>query len=499
MPSHDSSFFRRPALYIMGLVTVLSCIFIFLHYQTTRTESDNTKRALTLGAVRIKNAHYVAVIEGFDFIGRLFGEPIFQVSQVSLEPIDTPDKKVDAKTLAIVEDYLAKAGFYYSVNHNLSLSAQCATLGACSKKRRQYFVANRYMLRMLSGLGQDIKQKYKRVKAIRGNVSFGCLNIQGRLLCGANISRTCTFRTSTRYASRGADKDGNVSNFVEKEMIISLGRDHGSFVQVSGSMPFKWHQKPSLDKLNPVFKIEPDDTINENRFKKHIGVLKDLYPDCDIALLNLVDLEPKKQESIPGKKFSELFEKSSTGSQFLGKKLLYIPFDYHAEVHKDHSGWASKVMDIVQEELGMSFYLKQGLIPGMQTSLVRANCIDCLDRTNAVQSYFAKQWAIEVMLKALGITPNPEELNEFKRMMGQFWVHTADAISKQYTGSPALKTDIALIGHRTKKGMMKDFKATVGRHLSANYYDQYRQETMALVYGPDSVDPVPVAVVEADQ
>jgi hypothetical protein len=62
---------------------------------------------------------------------------------------------------------------------------------------------------------------------------------------------------------RGADSEGNVANFVETEQIVTHGDLRCSFVQVRGSIPIIWTQKPNL-KYKPSIHI--DETINHVSF-----------------------------------------------------------------------------------------------------------------------------------------------------------------------------------------------------------------------------------------
>ena len=56
------------------------------------------------------------------------------------------------------------------------------------------------------------------------------------------ISRRSTARAGPRFYSRGIDELGNVSNFVETEMILRYNNEATLFshVQVRGSVPLFW-------------------------------------------------------------------------------------------------------------------------------------------------------------------------------------------------------------------------------------------------------------------
>lgn len=88
--------------------------------------------------------------------------------------------------------------------------------------------------------------------------------------------------------------------------------------------------------------------------------------------------------------------------------------------------------------------------------------MDCLDRTNVVQSVFARKIAHEQLI-IMGVDTTmsgaPFEafrLAPFEQAFKNVWTDNADAISIQYTGTPALKTDFTRTGKRTHKGALND-------------------------------------------
>jgi len=54
-----------------------------------------------------------------------------------------------------------------------------------------------------------------------------------------------------------------------------------------------------------------------------------------------------------------------------------------------------------------------------QKSVVRTNCMDCLDRTNVVQSTFAK-WMLTQQLREVGVLSNKERIDEIESFMDIF-------------------------------------------------------------------------------
>lgn len=59
-----------------------------------------------------------------------------------------------------------------------------------------------------------------------------------------------------------------------------------SYVQLRGSMPFIWQQRPDL-KWSPKVVIHPSDKLNSDTLKKNYADIKNNYEHC--TLVNLVD------------------------------------------------------------------------------------------------------------------------------------------------------------------------------------------------------------------
>lgn len=101
----------------------------------------------------------------------------------------------------------------------------------------------------------------------------------------------------------------------------------------------------------------------------------------------------------------------------------------------------SALIEAVGPEAGaMGFHWRdqRGIICN-QKSVFRVNCMDCLDRTNVVQTAIGKA-VLESQLVKLGLSPPyspiPEQL---KSPFMVLWANNGDIISRQYAGTNALK------------------------------------------------------------
>ena len=132
---------------------------------------------------------------------------------------------------------------------------------------------------------------------------------------------------------------------------------------------------------------------------------------------------------------------------------------FHAEINSDNS------VNIISK----------------QTGVFRTNCIDCLDRTNVVQTVFARQ-NLHKMLQKLEICdgPNGEPFQEFlpvfELIFKNIWADHGDALSKAYSGTGALKSDFVRTGKRSLIGSVQDGVYTCRRFYINNFCDGYNQD-----------------------
>ena len=126
-----------------------------------------------------------------------------------------------------------------------------------------------------------------------------------------------------------------------------------------------------------------------------------------------------------------------------------------------------------------------------QTSVFRVNCVDCLDRTNVVQTAFAKV-VLDQQLTRLGLLP-PEGClpSSWKRLFNSMWANNGDILSRQYAGTAALKSDFTRTGERKFSGMVKDGVNSATRYYQNRFKDRTRQAVIDLMLGvaePEDVE-----------
>jgi len=82
-----------------------------------------------------------------------------------------------------------------------------------------------------------------------------------------------------------------------------------------------------------------------------------------------------------------------------------------------------------------------GTVTKLQKGTVRTNCMDNLDRTNVVQSLFARRSLLVQLEQQAALQGNVLEspFHDFEKVFKDVWGNNADAISTYYSGTGALK------------------------------------------------------------
>jgi hypothetical protein len=352
------------------------------------------------------------------------------------------------------------------------------------------------------------------------------------------ITRRSRHRAGTRYFSRGIDEQGHVSNFNETEQIIILndstsglggfagggGMQNGkvggsegkevqimSYVQTRGSVPVYWAEVNTLH-YTPKLQIRGVETavsaarahfdeqirlygdnylvnlVNQKGREKRV---KDAYEQM-VQLLVSSPLEGAMQDKISDEKF-HIVEPSSRRQEF--DRLHYVYFDFHNETKGLQWHRAQLLLDQLHDALDKQQYFRGVDMPAdlegrlevrnHQTSVVRTNCMDCLDRTNVVQSMLARA-ALNRQLTDLGVLSRGETFTSdpaFEVLFRKIWADNADVVSKSYSGTGALKTDFTRTGKRTKAGALQDLNNSITRYTKNNFRDGPKQDAFDLFLG----------------
>lgn len=394
--------------------------------------------------------------------------------------LSSEQARLNNEYLLLLQTVFAHNDFYFSYSYDLSHSVQRLQhlspdqlRGSMLRRGEQRFVWNGYLLSELNAI--EGASRFL-LPVINGFVGVEKCVVNGQPFTITLISRRSKHRAGLRLFTRGVDLDGHVANFVETEMIVETRNERASFIQTRGSLPFFWQQWPNLT-LRP----KPALLTTENHldaFNKHFEAQQIEYGRQ--ILVNLID--QKRSEGKLEQFYKNLVQQSGNNN------LKYEAFDFHCECSKMRWDRLSILIDRITpdlEEMGYTLMLNDEKVVAYQEGIFRTNCIDCLDRTNVVQSMIARRALTDILIK-LNILKSGESVKDHPGLEMAFrglWTDNADAISMQYSGTGALKTDYTRTGVRSHKGMLQDLVRSAMRYYRNNLCQGPVQDSLELFLG----------------
>ena len=299
------------------------------------------------------------------------------------------------------------------------------------------------------------------------------------------ISRRSVKRAGLRYLRRGTDDEGCTANTVETEQILSAPTWNASsdkiysFTQLRGSIPLFFSQSPYS--LKPQVTTWGSFETNQKAFKRHFSDLTERYSEVYAA--SLIDKHGNEA------KIGELYEQHAKelnehdGIDSKGKQLGFEWFDFHNVCRGMHFENVSKLMDSLDPFLQATGWTEVSgdRVTHKQSGILRTNCMDCLDRTNVVQSATARG-ALEQQLSAGNYTIDLQN-DPSTSWFNTLWADNGDNISRQYAGTAALKGDFTRTRKRQITGALTDFGLTLTRYYNNIVNDYFAQAVIDYLLG----------------
>ncbi|KAI9223099.1 SacI homology domain-containing protein [Blastocladiella britannica] len=267
-----------------------------------------------------------------------------------------------------------------------------------------------------------------------------------------------------------------------------------SFIQHRGSIPLLWSQDTSAMTPKPPITLNIRDPFfvsaakHFNRMLEHYG--------CRVICFNLVKTREKVlREAILGDEFEACIK-------YLQQ---FIPADERLEYHHvdmSREAKAGRVIDVLEQraesmvedigffacgpEPGLQYTSRNDgklIIARTQCGVIRTNCIDCLDRTNAAAFVIGKR-ALGHQLVHLAVLKDPEIPfdTEAIDLLTELYQAHGDAIALQYGGSALVNT---MNSYRSKSllNQSRDMLESAKRFWSNSFSDADKQDTIDIFLG----------------
>ncbi|XP_077596962.1 synaptojanin-1 [Stigmatopora nigra] len=409
--------------------------------------------------------HSLVVVTGCSSVGKVQESEVFRVTQTDF--VSLKNDPGDEERIGEVRKVLNSGHFYFAwsasgVSMDLSLNARRRILEDTTDNR---FFWNQSLHLHLKHYGVNCDDWLLRLMC--GGVEIRTIYAGHKQAKACIFSRLSSERAGTRFNVRGANDDGQVANFVETEQAIFLDDKVSSFIQIRGSIPLFWEQ-PGIQVGSHRVKLSRGFEANAPAFERHFTALKKLYGKQ--VIINL--LGSKEGEHMLSKAFQSHLKASEHATS-----VKMVNFDYHQNVR---GGKAEKLHSVLKpqlgkflEECGFFYYSGEMGITRSQGGTLRTNCLDCLDRTNSVQAFFALEMLAK-QLEEMGLTEKPQLVARFQEVFRTMWSGNGDSISKIYAGTGALDG-------KAKGGKLKDGARSVTRTIQNNFFDSSKQEAIDIL------------------
>ncbi|KAI9503236.1 SacI homology domain-containing protein, partial [Coemansia spiralis] len=486
-----------------------------------------------LGFVRFTKGCYISIITKRRPVALLGGHYVYHVEDTRLLSIVYKPERSDAeeKCISRFKNVDLTKNFYYSHTYDITRTLQKnvqtnrkSKSTSCSKflsknkhgekDGKQYyhsmFVWN-YQLICNSTKAVGISAEWT-VALIHGYVDQSRLSILGRDVYITLIARRSRIFAGVRYLKRGINDAGYVANDVETEQIVNTmeltsfdmpynkpfsNPNYTAYVQHRGSIPLFWSQETSGIAPKPPIEINVHDPYFVEA-GRHFDNLFHRYGTPIIALNLIKTKERAKRESVLGEEYSEGLHYLN---QFLprGKKIRYLAWDM-SRAKKNRQEDVLAILEVIAEEtltltgffhngseLYSNYLKKRGagdtrpLRTEMrrQTGVVRSNCIDCLDRTNAAQSIIGKV-ALAHQLFELGQIDEPflSFNTDAAMIIEEMYYDLGNTIALQYGGSHLVNTVQTYRRNTNWRSHSRDIVESLRRYYSNSLLDMERQEAI---------------------
>eukprot|EP00884_Botryococcus_braunii_P005975 jgi/Botrbrau1/15379/Bobra.43_2s0010.1 len=464
-----------------------------------------------IGCFRFLEGYFLLLVTKKRFQGTVCGSKIYGIGASALVSLCSSDKREsrdEQRYRKLLGGLELTKDFFFSYDYPLWQTVQ-GTLDKNSAAQGPWdpsnmFVWNEYLTRPLRDAVGSLWVK----PLIHGFWQQRSFNVDGHALTVTLVARRSKFFAGTRYRKRGVNDDGQVANHVEVEQIVSAGFDMhtrfpvvASMVQVRGSIPLYWEHELGTRKVKPAIHLQRYDPLYTSTCL-HFQDLASRY-GSPLLILNLVkSTEKVARESILRRELDlaiEYYNRKFSGSP----KVQHIPWDFKSHAKQPGGDILQDIAPVLNGALGRTgIFVCPPAPPSvvasrtdfskdwepslvLQRGVLRTNCIDCLDRTNAAQFAYGLA-ALGHELRALEISDSDtiSPRSSLAAQLMDMYEQMGNVISRQYGGSDAHSTLFQRErGNWEAATTMRDKLTSLHRFYSNHFSDSERQDAINLFLG----------------
>ncbi|KAL6122074.1 hypothetical protein NUSPORA_00922 [Nucleospora cyclopteri] len=418
------------------------------------------------GLVRYKNADYLIFVLDARVVGEINNKEIFEVSAIKCVCVNKANN--DNIFVNEIERFFKNTpGFYFSdynlhERYNLIKNKVTDEIDRETVKKADENIYKKLNISddeisLVNNFNSKISSKNENINYFLFNSvprenyikkydsSLFLLNVIQGSFAKFNdlilISRRSPERTGMRYLSRGADLTGNSSNFVETELIFE---NKNTFIILRGSIPLIWEQGLSYNKINPPITVKLPIDDASNSLLLHHNKINCLYKLSGEASAKIIYFNLTRTTGYEGE-ITRIYNEEV--------KKLGFTF-YHFDLI-ENMGRINESNSIISSLSA----IQPSTVERKQSIFIRINCIDCLDRTNAMQYLIMKEIVkLHYLIDQEGIKSCFDK--NFKRI----WLQNGNNLSLQYSGTPALHSAV-IKGETGIKGVFIDGYYSIIRYF----------------------------------
>ncbi|OTB06676.1 hypothetical protein M426DRAFT_318736 [Hypoxylon sp. CI-4A] len=506
----------RPIYGTLGLISINQDVFLCVITQAQRVATlrpgETVEKIVSVDFFCLNSAEYDNVISlnTYDNVLADSASPYGQNLSRREGEIESPYQEL--------QKLLGNGSFYYSTDFDLTNRLQDRPIDSDTFDIDNFddsFLWNYFMIsplvqfrsRLLTHEREALDASRILTSAIRGFCLTMTIPQNASPLHGTRsglpsfltvVSRLSCKRAGTRFNSRGIDDDGHVANFVETETIFwSPSGVLFSYAQVRGSVPVFWEQTPGLLPGQQKITITRSADGTQPAFDKHFEDLEQSYGAVHVVNL-LSATKPGEAEltdlyhyGLQHCALARVGEKQSADHALLRE----TDYDFHAETKAAGYEAAREIRRYIEHSAdGFAYYLaeltddmaetneptghQRMVVVLQQEGVFRTNCLDCLDRTNLIQTLIS-QMAVEAFLHHRG----EHATSDFWMRHSTLWADNGDNLSRIYAGTGALKSSFTRTGKMSLAGAFADARKSATRLYINNFADKARQNTIDLLLG----------------